>query len=59
MHGLVDHGGGRRRRVAVLINDMNSAGGIQRVAANLVRDLSPRYETMLLSVEPLDSPIFY
>jgi amylovoran biosynthesis glycosyltransferase AmsD len=50
---------GGRRRVAILINDMNSAGGIQRVAANLVRDLSPRYETMLLSIEPLDSPVFY
>jgi glycosyltransferase involved in cell wall biosynthesis len=56
MHGLVDHG--KRRRVAVLINDMKSAGGIQRVAANLVRDLSPRYEMILLSVEPLDSPVF-
>ncbi len=50
---------GERRRIAVLINDMNSAGGIQRVAANLVRDLSPRYDTMLLSVEPLVSPVFY
>ena len=52
-------GGGERRRVAILINDMNVAGGIQRVAANLVRDLSPRYDTMLLSVEPLNSPAFH
>lgn len=50
---------GRRRRVAVLINDMSASGGIQRVAANLVRDLRPRYDTMLLSVEPLDSPVFH
>ncbi|WP_407166063.1 glycosyltransferase [Bradyrhizobium sp. ORS 111] len=48
-----------RRRVAVLINDMNAAGGIQRVASKLVRDLGERYQTTLLSVEPLASPIFY
>jgi amylovoran biosynthesis glycosyltransferase AmsD len=45
--------GERRHRVAVLINDMDAAGGIQRVAANLVRDLRPWYDTVLLSVEPL------
>ncbi len=50
---------GPKRRVAVFINDMNYAGGIQRVAANLVRDLRPHYETMLLSVEPLKKPVFY
>jgi amylovoran biosynthesis glycosyltransferase AmsD len=49
----------KRRRVAVFINDMNAAGGIQRVAANLVRDLQPRYEMMLLSVEPLGRPVFH
>ncbi|MBV8911713.1 MAG: hypothetical protein JOZ05_01600, partial [Acetobacteraceae bacterium] len=38
---------GRKRRVAVVINDMNAAGGIQRVAANLVRDLGERFETVL------------
>jgi amylovoran biosynthesis glycosyltransferase AmsD len=48
-----------RRRVAVFINDMSSAGGIQRVAANLVRDLRRHYETMLLSVEPLKGPMFH
>lgn len=52
-------GGPGRRRVAVLINDMNAAGGIQRVAANLVRDLRARYDTTLLSVEPLASPVFH
>jgi amylovoran biosynthesis glycosyltransferase AmsD len=51
---------GRRHKVAVLINDMNAAGGIQRVAANLVRDLRPWYDTVLLSVEALKkSPVFY
>lgn len=49
----------KRRRVAVFINDMNAAGGIQRVAANLVRDLQQRYDMMLLSVEPLDRPVFH
>jgi glycosyltransferase involved in cell wall biosynthesis len=48
-----------RRQVAVFINDMNRAGGIQRVAANLVRDLRPHYDTTLLSVEPLTHPVFY
>src|ERR1700674_5589407 len=47
-----------KRRVAILINDMNAAGGIQRVAANLVRDLQPWYRTMLLAVEPLRAPVF-
>ena len=37
-----------------LINDMNATGGIQRVAANLVRDLRPYHDTVLLSVEPLE-----
>ncbi len=49
----------RRHRVAVLINDMNAAGGIQRVAANLVRDLRPQFDTVLLSVERLKAPVFY
>lgn len=49
----------KRRRVIVFINDMNAAGGIQRVATNLVRDLQPRYEMMLLSVEPLGRPVFH
>jgi amylovoran biosynthesis glycosyltransferase AmsD len=48
-----------KRRVAVLINDMNSAGGIQRVAANLVRDLQPWYRTTLLTVEPLRTAVFH
>src|SRR5579864_4137004 len=46
-------------RVAVLISDMNSAGGIQRMAAQLVRDLQPTYQTTLLSVEPLVHPVFH
>src|ERR1700739_3873047 len=45
--------------VAVLISDMNSAGGIQRMAAQLVRDLEPTYRTTLLSVEPLVHPVFH
>lgn len=49
----------RRHRVAVLLNDMNVAGGIQRVAANLVRDLRGRHDVMLLSVEPLHNPVFF
>lgn len=49
----------KSRRVAVLINDMNAAGGIQRMAANLTRDLHGHCEVMLLTVEPSDSPAFY
>jgi amylovoran biosynthesis glycosyltransferase AmsD len=49
----------KSRRIAVLINDMNSAGGIQRMAANLARDLQGRYDVMLLTVEPLDAPTLY
>ena len=49
----------KRRRAVVFINDMNSAGGIQRMAVNLVRDLKPWYDTILLSVEPLRRPAFY
>jgi glycosyltransferase involved in cell wall biosynthesis len=37
---------------------MTSAGGLQRVAANLVRDLASYYETVLLSVEPLRDAVF-
>lgn len=48
-----------RRRIAVFINDMRAAGGIQRVAANLVRDLGPYYDMVLLSVEPFDAPAFH
>lgn len=48
-----------RHRVAVLINDMHAAGGIQRVAANLVRDLGRHYDATLLSVEPLDNAVFH
>ena len=48
----------RKPRVAVLINDMHAAGGIQRVASNLVRILGPRYEVRLVSVEPLRNPVF-
>jgi glycosyltransferase involved in cell wall biosynthesis len=48
-----------KRQVAVLISDMNKAGGIQQVGANLVRDLRPHYDTTLLSVEPLAAPFFY
>lgn len=48
-----------RHRVAVLINDMNATGGIQRVAANLVRDLLPYHDTVLLSVEPLNPPVIF
>lgn len=49
----------KRRRVAFLITDMNAAGGIQRVAANLVRDLGEWYDTSLLSVDPLSNPVFF
>lgn len=48
-----------RRRVAIFLNDMNSAGGVQRVAANLACDLRSRYETTLLTVEPIRDPVFY
>lgn len=48
-----------RPRLAVLLNDMNAAGGIQRVAVNLVRNLSQYYDTQLLSVEPLHNPAFH
>ncbi|MFS8083909.1 MAG: glycosyltransferase, partial [Ginsengibacter sp.] len=48
-----------RRRVAVLITDMQASGGIQKVASNLVRDLGARYETTLISVEPLNNPVFF
>jgi len=49
----------KRRRVVVFTNDMNAAGGIQRMAANLVRDLRPWYDTILLTVEPLRRSAFY
>lgn len=49
----------RKPRLAVLINDMSSSGGIQRVAVNLVRILGRRYDVRLLSVEPLYNPVFY
>jgi amylovoran biosynthesis glycosyltransferase AmsD len=48
-----------RPRLAVLLNDMNASGGIQRVAVNLVRELSERYDARLLSVEPLHKPVFH
>ncbi|MGB4947830.1 MAG: glycosyltransferase family 4 protein [Candidatus Competibacter denitrificans] len=48
-----------RLRLAVLLNDMNASGGIQRVAVNLVRELSERYDARLLSVEPLHKPVFH
>ena len=46
-------------RIAVLINDMNAAGGIQRMAANLSRDLQSHCEILLLAVEPCDAPAFH
>ena len=49
----------RWHRVAVVINDMNATGGIQRVAANLVRDLRAFHDTVLLSVEPLKAPVIF
>lgn len=49
----------QKLRLAVLINDMNAAGGIQRVAVNLVRNLGQCYDTQLLSVEPLRNPAFH
>ncbi len=48
----------QRHRVAIFLNDMSQAGGIQRVAVNLARDLSPKYETLILSAEPLSHPVF-
>ena len=52
-------GNPKKLRVAVFLNDMNASGGLQRVAANLVRDLRPTYETMLLTVEPIPAgPVF-
>lgn len=48
----------KQRRVAIFLNDMHVAGGIQRVAANLVRDLGQHYQTLLLTVEPLREPVF-
>ncbi len=39
-----------KRRVALFINDMNSIGGIQRVAANLARDLQAWYEVVLITM---------
>jgi amylovoran biosynthesis glycosyltransferase AmsD len=48
-----------RPRLAVLLNDMDSSGGIQRVAVNLVRDLGQHYDARLLSIEPLHKPVFY
>src|SRR5690242_6476470 len=47
------------RNVLIFLNDLNSAGGLQRAAVNLTRDLRPRYRTTLLTVEPLVSPAFY
>ena len=39
-----------KRRIALFINDMNSMGGIQRVAANLARDLQAWYEVALITM---------
>jgi amylovoran biosynthesis glycosyltransferase AmsD len=49
----------KKPRIAILINDMHVSGGIQRVAANLVRELGQHYESLLLSVEPLKNPVFH
>ena len=49
----------KKHRVAVFLNDMNATGGIQRVAANLARDLQAKYDTMILTVYPFDKPVFY
>jgi amylovoran biosynthesis glycosyltransferase AmsD len=49
----------QKRKVAIFLNDMHQAGGIQRVAVNLARDLKPTYETLVLSAEPLNRPVFY
>ncbi|GAC1347474.1 MAG: glycosyltransferase family 4 protein [Acetobacteraceae bacterium] len=40
----------KRLRVALLINDMNARGGIQRVAAQMVRDLADSHDVILLTV---------
>ncbi len=48
----------KRRRLAVLVNDMNAAGGIQRVAVHLVGLLGARYDARLLTVEALETPVF-
>ncbi|SEQ02764.1 Glycosyltransferase involved in cell wall bisynthesis [Faunimonas pinastri] len=47
-----------KKRVAVLIGDLQSSGGIQRVAANLMATLNDHYEMILLSVDPTDRPVF-
>jgi amylovoran biosynthesis glycosyltransferase AmsD len=40
----------KRLRVALLINDMNARGGIQRVAAQMVRDLADSHDVILVTV---------
>lgn len=45
-------------RVGLLLNDMNAAGGIQRVAANLARDLGNDFETVILTVYSSGNVIF-
>ena len=37
-------------RVALVLNDMNAAGGIQNAAANLARSLEARFDVILLTV---------
>src|ERR1700674_3194024 len=48
-----DQGDGnmKKHRVALFLNDMNAAGGIQRVAANMARDLQQDFETVILTAD--------
>jgi len=44
----------KKHRVALFLNDMNAAGGIQRVAANMARDLQQDFETVILTAYSQD-----
>lgn len=48
----------RKHRIALVLNDMNATGGIQRVAANLARDLHDDFDTVIVTVFSLENVVF-
>src|SRR5215203_4532279 len=49
----------KKIRLGLLLNDMNAAGGIQRVAANLARDLGDDFEPVIVTVYSSEKVIFH
>lgn len=42
----------QKLRVGLFVNDLNTTGGIQRVAVNLANDLRPQFDTCLITMCP-------